>query len=66
MAVAMAINPDLRVVIIRDGSLLDTKHMAVIEQMAKDKDFQVWMEIVDESGEVGVYIEDGQVSKVNP
>ena len=61
MAVAMALNPNLRVILIRDASLLDSKHLAVIEQMAKDNDFQVWMEIVDETGEIGIYIEDGSI-----
>lgn len=61
MSVAMALNPKLRVIRIDDGSLLDSKHMAVIEQMAKDNDFQVWIELVDESGKVGIYLEDGEV-----
>lgn len=60
-AVAMALNPKLRVIRIDDGSLLDSKHMAIIEQMAKEKDYQVWMEVVDETGKVGIYIEDGEI-----
>ena len=63
LAVAMALNPTLRVIRIDDGSLLDSKHMAVIEEMAKEKDYQIWMECVDESGKVGVYIEDGEVKE---
>ena len=61
MAIAMALNPKLRVIRITDGSLLDSENMAIIEEMARDKDFQVWIEVVDESGKVGVVIEDGQV-----
>ena len=61
LAMAMAMNPDLRVIRITDGSLLDSGNMAVIQQMAKDQDYQVWIEQVDESGKVGIYIEDGQV-----
>ena len=65
LAIAMALNPDLRVIRIDDGSLLDKKHMAIIEEMAKENDFQIWMECVDESGKVGVYIEDGEVARDN-
>lgn len=61
LAIAMKLNPELRVIRIDDGSLLDSKHMKIIEDMAKENDFQVWMEVVDESGKVGIYIEDGEV-----
>ena len=65
LAMAMALNPKLRVIRITDGSLLDKDSMAVVEQMATDKDFQVWIEQVEESGRVGVYIEDGHVAAVD-
>ncbi len=39
--------------------------MAILEKMASDKDFQFWVEKVDESGVVGVVIEDGQVKSDN-
>lgn len=29
--------------------------------MAKDKDYQVWIEIVDDTGEVGFYVEEGEL-----
>lgn len=61
IAMAMALNPRIRVLRITDGSLLDSTNMALIEQMAADSEFQVWIERVDESGQVGVLIEDGQV-----
>jgi hypothetical protein len=61
MAIAMAINPELRVISITNGSLLDKGNMAVIEEMAGDKDFQVWIEVVDESGTMGIVIEDGSI-----
>lgn len=65
MAIAMAMNPELRVIRIMDGSLLDEDNMKVIEEMAGEKDFQVWVEKVDSSGKVGFYIEDGEVSAIN-
>ena len=61
LAMAMALNPRIRVIRITDGSLLDSTNMALIEQMAAASDFQVWVERVDESGQVGVLIEDGAV-----
>lgn len=64
MAMAMALNPKLRVIRILDGSLLDSDNLKLIHEMAKEQDYQVWMEIVDESGNMGVMIEDGQVKGV--
>lgn len=65
LAIAMASNPTLRVIRISDASLLDSKSIAMIEEAAADKGFQIWMEIVDESGKVGIFIEDGEVTAVN-
>lgn len=65
VAMAMALNPNLRVIRITDGSLLDSDNMALIKAMAKDKDFQIWIEQVSDSGKVGVYIEDGEVKADN-
>lgn len=65
MAIAMALNPKIRVIRITDGSLLDSDSMTVIQEMAKDNDFQVWIEVVDESGKVGICIEDGEVKSID-
>jgi len=65
MAVAMAVNPKLRVIRIKDGSLLDSKNLAIIDKMAGDNNFQIWMESVDESGEIGIVIEAGAVKSNN-
>ena len=61
MCIAMAQNPQLRVLRINDGSLLDSDNLATIEQMADENKFQVWVERVDETGKVGIVIEEGQV-----
>ena len=61
MAMAMSLNPKIRVIRITDGSLLDTKNMKIIEELAQKNDYQIWVERVDESGKVGIYIEDGEV-----
>ena len=62
VAVGLAQNPKLRIMLIRDGSLLDSESMKALEQIAADRDAQVWIERVDESGEVGVVIEDGAIA----
>lgn len=59
VAIAMASNPKLRVVRIRDGSLLDAEGLELIAKAAEANDMQVWIERVDDSGKIGFYIEDG-------
>lgn len=61
VALAMAANPELRVLRIVDGSLLDSDSMKIITELATEHDYQVWIEVVDESGKVGVVIEEGRV-----
>lgn len=61
-AIAMAKNPKLRVCFIRDGSLLDEDGLGLIDQMAQENDFQVFLERVDSSGKVGFVIENGMVA----
>jgi DNA repair exonuclease SbcCD ATPase subunit len=65
MAMAMALNPKLRVIRIVDGSLLDSDNMRLIEEMASEHDFQCWIEVVSDAGDVGIVIEDGSVVSVN-
>ena len=62
LAMAMALNPKLRVIRIMDGSLLDSDNMALIEDMAREKDFQIWIERVADGEGAGVVIEDGEVA----
>ena len=61
LAMAMALNPTLRVIRILDGSLLDADSMAAITAMASDADYQVWVERVDDATGSAVVIEDGAV-----
>jgi DNA repair exonuclease SbcCD ATPase subunit len=64
LGIAMAANPTLRVIRIADGSLLDDESMAIVKEMATDKDFQVWIEYASRNTDdrIGVYIEDGKVA----
>ncbi|RMH26830.1 MAG: hypothetical protein D6692_08520 [Planctomycetota bacterium] len=59
VAISAAMNPHLRVVLIRDGSLLDKDSFALLRQLAEENDLQVWVEVVREDGDVQVLIEDG-------
>jgi DNA repair ATPase RecN len=61
ISIAMSMNPKLRIIRIMDGSLLDNSNMEIIKNMATDSDFQIWIEKVDESGKIGIYIEDGEL-----
>ncbi len=61
IAMAMATNPQLRVIRVRDGSLLDEDSMKMLEEMANGQDFQVWIERVDGSGKTGFVLEDGSL-----
>jgi energy-coupling factor transporter ATP-binding protein EcfA2 len=65
MAIGMAINPRLRLICIRDGSLLDSASLALVEQMAEEYDYQVWIEMVDETGTVGIAMRDGRVVAID-
>lgn len=64
-SIAMAANTKLRVIRIKDGSLLDEDGVAVIKELAAEKDYQIWMECVDKSGKVGIFMEDGEVAVDN-
>jgi hypothetical protein len=61
VAMGLAANPKLSVLLIRDGSLLDDAHLATIAKMAKEADAQVWLERVGEGEECSIIIEDGMV-----
>lgn len=61
MAIGLALNPALRVVLVRDASLLDNKSMAMVAEMAATADAQVWLERVSDGDAGAVVIEDGRV-----
>ena len=64
VAIAAALNPKLRVMLVKDGSLLDEKSLALLAELAKENDLQVWIERVGHGAECSVIIEDGSVSEV--
>jgi hypothetical protein len=64
-AIAMAANPRIRVIRISDGSLLDSDSLKLLAEMATQGDYQIWIEMVDSTGKVGISIEDGSVAADN-
>ena len=63
-AISMRQNAKLRILLIRDGSLLDDDSLALLASMAEEEEYQCWIERVDTSGRIGVYIEEGEVVAV--
>jgi len=63
VAMGIAMNPKLRVLLIRDGSLLDEENLQAIAQMAEAADAQIWLERVGDGTECQVIIEDGHVKQ---
>lgn len=61
VAIGLALNPELKVLLIRDGSLLDEDSLAAVAKMAADHDAQVWLEVVGNREDATVIIEDGEV-----
>lgn len=61
LAIGAALNPKLRVVLVRDGSLLDATAMRTVAEWAEASDMQVLMERVADGTPAGIVIEDGEV-----
>ena len=63
VAMAMAMNPKLRVLRIKDGSLLDGDAMEALREQVAANDFQLWIERVGNADEGAVIIDDGEVAE---
>ena len=62
VAIGLALNPGLQVMLIRDGALLDEKSLELVASMAEDAGAQVWIEVVGDRDGVTIVIEDGSVA----
>lgn len=63
-AMALAQNPRLRILLIRNGSLLDKKHRTILAKWASENDCQIWLEVVSEDGAgCQVVIQDGMIAE---
>ncbi|RBO90455.1 ATP-binding protein [Pseudochrobactrum asaccharolyticum] len=61
VAIAGAMNPALRVIRVRDGSLLDEESMDLLREYAEKNGYQIWIETVSSGRESAVLIEEGAV-----
>lgn len=61
VAIAAALKPALRVILVKEGSLLDSDGMTFLGEWAEANGFQIWIERVETDGS-GVMIEDGLVA----
>ncbi|MBK1883698.1 AAA family ATPase [Luteolibacter pohnpeiensis] len=61
--VAMAQNPKLRIVMIREGALMNTTNLEMISQLAEGSDYQLWIEKFQENpSSTGLHIVDGAIA----
>jgi hypothetical protein len=58
-----ALHPRLKILLIRDGSLLDENNLKTVAEMAQEHDGQVWIERVSKGAECSVIIENGLVAE---
>lgn len=56
--------PEIGVLIIENGRDLDSKNWKIVRKMAKDNGYQIWVQYLDESGEIGFIIKEGRVAKI--
>lgn len=64
MALSAALNPKVKVLLVREGSLLDQEALATLEAWAVENGCQVWLEIVSDDPEEGAFvIEAGEVKE---
>jgi hypothetical protein len=61
LALGMALNPDLKVLRVKEGSLLDDDSKALIHKMVSGRGYQLWIETVGEGGASAIVIEDGTI-----
>lgn len=65
-SIAMVANPRLRIILIREGSLINRANLAAICDFARESGWQVWIErFQEEPGSEGLHITEGHVSHMN-
>ena len=66
VAIGLAMNPRLRVLLIRDASLLDHDSLRMVADMAREAGAQLWVERVEVDSATSIVIEDGAVVGAEP
>lgn len=61
--VAMSQNPELKIIIIREGALMNSANLALISELAAKRGFQLWIEKFQENpSDIGFHIVDGAIA----
>lgn len=66
IAIAIASNPKLRVLVVKDGALLDDDSMKIVAEMAEKHAIQIWLETVASDRPGALVIEDGRLVNYEP
>lgn len=62
-AMIMATDPEIRVIVIRDGNVLDVEGLEILQAMAEQTDFQIFIELVrEEKGDEEYFFVDGELA----
>lgn len=61
IAIGMALNPQLRVLLLEDASVLDKHAMQAVREMAEAKDYDVWIERVGDGDAGALIMVDGEI-----
>lgn len=65
VAIAAAQHPEIRVILVRDGSKIDSEQWQGLVDIAAEMDCQIWVETVESDRPTAVIIEDGHVKGAN-
>lgn len=61
VAIGIALNPKLKVMLVRNGSFLDEDSLAMLESLCEQYDMQCFVEMVGKDGPAAIVIVDGEV-----
>lgn len=65
-SIAIAQNPSLRIIFVREGALVNRANLKVLEELAQKHDMQVWIEkFQEEPGESGLHMVAGSVTHID-
>jgi len=61
IAIGLAMHGELKLMLVREGSLLDSSSRAILQEMAEAADAQVFLEVVTDGEPVGIVFEEGEI-----
>jgi hypothetical protein len=66
VAMGAAMHPELKIMLIRDGSLLDDDSMQLLSDLCDEYELQCWLERVGDGDECSLVLEDGEIIRADP